>query len=188
MRETWRRRRTSLSRRSSGRWSESRRALPRLARAGPIPFKAWLIVISMNLGKNHRRNRQRWKRVVVNRPPPEAWEPAESVDRLERQERARSVDRAVRALTPRQKEVFVLRIDRELRFTEIAQLLSTTPNNCKVHFHHAVRRLKAQLNADQDAESGSVRDPSDSTSEPPRRAEPRYDRARSTHRARALSA
>ena len=41
-----------------------------------------------------------------------------------------------------QREVFTLRIDGELPFAEIATAIGITENNAKVHFHHAVQRLK----------------------------------------------
>ncbi|MGZ6070466.1 MAG: RNA polymerase sigma factor, partial [Myxococcaceae bacterium] len=45
----------------------------------------------------------------------------------------------------RQREVFALRVDGELPFAEVARVLDITENNAKVHFHHAVRRLRERL-------------------------------------------
>jgi len=61
---------------------------------------------------------------------------------LERAERERLVRASVLSLPRRQREVLTLRIDAELPFREIAEMLGITENNAKVHFHYAVRRLR----------------------------------------------
>ncbi|HET9158516.1 MAG TPA: sigma factor-like helix-turn-helix DNA-binding protein, partial [Myxococcaceae bacterium] len=43
------------------------------------------------------------------------------------------------------REVFALRVDGEMPFAEVAAVLGITENNAKVHFHHAVRRLRERL-------------------------------------------
>jgi RNA polymerase sigma-70 factor (ECF subfamily) len=120
----------------------AKRALPRLGQSGPVPFKAWLVRIAINLGKNHIRGRRLWRLVPVE-DVPEAAEPSNAVQRLERRQIDHAIRQAVLTLPRRQREVFTLRVDGELPFAEIAQALSTTENNCKVHFHLAVKRLKA---------------------------------------------
>lgn len=131
----------------------ARRALPRLSKAGEIPFKAWLARIAINLGKNHLRQATRWRPAPVAalesapEPGPSA---ADALDRAEREKRTRA---AVLELPRRQREVLTLRIDGGLAFAEIAQALGITANAAKVHFHHAVQRLKARM-ANEDAEEG----------------------------------
>jgi RNA polymerase sigma-70 factor (ECF subfamily) len=46
-----------------------------------------------------------------------------------------------------QREVLTLRIDGDLPFAEIAEILGISENNAKVHFHHAVKRLKLLMAA-----------------------------------------
>src|SRR5205085_1979056 len=41
------------------------RSLPRLGKSG-VPFRAWLLRIAVNLGKNHSRARRTWKLVAVS--------------------------------------------------------------------------------------------------------------------------
>ena len=96
------------------------------------------------MGKNHARDGRRWR-----------LEPVDSVDlpapgsgvteRIEAEQRRRMVRAALDALTRRQREVFALRVDGELPFAEVARVLGITENNAKVHFHHAVRRLRERL-------------------------------------------
>jgi RNA polymerase sigma-70 factor (ECF subfamily) len=61
---------------------------------------------------------------------------------LSRAEDARRMRAAVVELPRRQREVLTLRIDGDLPFAEVAKVLGITENNAKVHFHHAVRRLR----------------------------------------------
>jgi len=95
----------------------------------------------VNLGRNHVRDTRRWQRAPVGAAdalPVQALGTAA----LERAERERALRASVLALPPRQREVLTLRIDAELPFREIAELLGITENNAKVHFHYAVRRLR----------------------------------------------
>jgi len=45
-------------------------------------------------------------------------------------------------LTRLQREVFLLRAQQGLEYDDIAAALATTPGAARVHYHHAVRRLK----------------------------------------------
>jgi RNA polymerase sigma-70 factor (ECF subfamily) len=44
-----------------------------------------------------------------------------------------------------QREVFLLRAQQGLEYGEIAAALDTTPGAARVHYHHAVKRLKEWL-------------------------------------------
>jgi RNA polymerase sigma-70 factor (ECF subfamily) len=41
-----------------------------------------------------------------------------------------------------QREVFLLRVQEGSDYTQIAAALGTTPGAARVHYHHAVKRLK----------------------------------------------
>ena len=121
----------------------ARRTLPRFTTSEP-PFRAWLLRIAINLGKNAARDRKRWKLVSVDlaREP----EPGASAHAaLERAEAEALTRRAVLELPPRQREVFVLRIDAGLPFAEVAETLGITETNAKTHFHYAVKRLRDEV-------------------------------------------
>jgi RNA polymerase sigma-70 factor (ECF subfamily) len=117
----------------------ARRAL--WLRSKAPPFRAWLFRIAVNLGRNHARDVRRWRLVHVRAAEEVPVPPAGSTG-LERDERDRAVRAAVLNLPRRQREVLTLRIDAELSFREIAEVLRITENNAKVHFHHATRRLR----------------------------------------------
>jgi RNA polymerase sigma-70 factor (ECF subfamily) len=124
----------------------ARRALPRLEREnGEVPFKAWLLRIAINLGKNHLRDTSRWTTVPLDAVGGQRAEGASAAEQLERAQDEAAVRRAVLSLPRRQREVFTLRIDGGLSFAEVAAALGITEGNAKTHFHHALKRLKEEV-------------------------------------------
>jgi RNA polymerase sigma factor (sigma-70 family) len=109
---------------------------------GPLPFRAWLLRIAVNLGKNHARDVRRWRRAPVEEAETAAPVACVGAAALEREEQARAIRAAVIGLPRRQREVLTLRIDAELPFADIANVLGTTENAAKVSFHQAVKRLR----------------------------------------------
>ena len=51
----------------------------------------------------------------------------------------------VRTLPRLQRDVFLLRAQQGMPYEEIAGALGTTPGAARVHYHHAIKRLKALL-------------------------------------------
>jgi RNA polymerase sigma-70 factor, ECF subfamily len=116
----------------------------------PGLFRAWLVRIAVNVGKNHARDVGRWRfenaDVLAEAPAPGQ----DAVALLERAEQRRRVRTALGCLSARQREVVTLRVDSGLPFKEVAQALQITENNAKVHFHHAVKRLKAAMEGESE--------------------------------------
>src|SRR4051812_42043567 len=85
-----------------------------------IPFRAWLIRVAVNLGKNHVRQAARWAAeplgAEVDPPAPGPL----AVEALEAAERSRMARAMALQLPRRQREVLTLRIDAGLSFEEIA--------------------------------------------------------------------
>ncbi len=123
----------------------SRRVFSRWSPTGPTPFRAWLVRIALNLAKNHARQGLRWRRMELVEVKEIAAPDQSAQESLERAERERQVRAAVLALPRRQREVLTLRVDGGLGFREIAETLGITETNAKVNFHHAVKRLRAQV-------------------------------------------
>ena len=74
-----------------------------------------------------------------NREIPDTADPhAEVVS----EELRRRLEEAVSRLPPMQRSVFLLRAQQGLEYEEIAAALGTTVGAARVHYHHAVRRLK----------------------------------------------
>lgn len=116
-----------------------------LRRDEAVPFRAWLLRIAVNLGKNHARDAGRWRLAPVDAIDRSVSMPPTAPDAIERADRERLVRAEVLRLPRRQREVLTLRIDAELSFAEIGATLGITENNAKVHFHYAAKRLRATL-------------------------------------------
>lgn len=124
----------------------SGRVFSRWRLTSPTPFRSWLVRIALNLAKNHARQGYRWRPALLTDVEDAAADPKETAqESLERQERERVLRAAVLALPRRQREVLTLRVDAGLPFRDIAETLGITENNAKVQFHHAVKRLKAEM-------------------------------------------
>jgi RNA polymerase sigma-70 factor (ECF subfamily) len=133
----------------------SGRVFSRWRMTSPTPFRSWLVRIALNLAKNHARQGYRWRPALLTEVEEAAADPRETPqESLERRERERSLRAAVLALPRRQREVLALRVDGGLPFRDIAETLGITENNAKVQFHHAVKRLKAEVAGAPEEKSG----------------------------------
>ena len=113
---------------------------------GASSFRTWLMTIGSNILKDAWRRRSR--RPVV------ALEDREIVDQAsDPQSEAVAEDLAarlgacVRSLPRLQRDVFLLRAQQGMQYEEIAGALGTTQGAARVHYHHAIKRLKALLKA-----------------------------------------
>lgn len=111
---------------------------------GTATFRTWLLAIGSNAVKDMHRRRARRQVVSIDErdvpdrgPNPHAA--AVESDLVER------LERAVERLTPMQREVFLLRAQQGASYEEIAEVLGTTSGAARVHYHHAVKRLKGEL-------------------------------------------
>jgi RNA polymerase sigma-70 factor, ECF subfamily len=122
-----------------------------------IPFRAWLLRLTINLGKNQlRAGRARaahpLESVTAPMPGPNAAETLEAV------QQQRAVRAAVLELPARQREVFTLRIDSGLSFDDIGGVLGIQPGNARAAFHLAVKRLKVLVELGENGEAGDSPD------------------------------
>jgi RNA polymerase sigma-70 factor (ECF subfamily) len=115
---------------------------------GAVPFRRWLTRIAVNLAKNHLRNERRFDRAGLELLGPSVVPPV-GADGLLRAERTARLRAEVLQLPRRQREVVTLRIDAELPFAEIAEVLGITENAAKVTFHHGSRRLREALRREE---------------------------------------
>jgi RNA polymerase sigma-70 factor (ECF subfamily) len=107
---------------------------------GQCRFRTWLMTIGGNVLKDAHR---RWRRTLVV-PLPEDVRDTDG-DPHERAVAGEAEQRLAAELEqlPRlQREVFLLRAQQGLEYEEIAAALGTTPGAARVHYHHAVKRLK----------------------------------------------
>lgn len=112
-------------------------------------FRPWLLRITANLAKNYIRDNARLVHTEPGfEPPPGTFDSPSSVapdDAYDAAVRHHAVRQAVATLPDRQREVVLLRIDGQLSFAEIGEVLGITENNAKVTFHHAVKKLRESL-------------------------------------------
>jgi len=110
---------------------------------GGSAFRTWLLAIGANLLKDRRRQ---WKkRVVVELTvdvPDRSGDPAAEAEAGWTAER---LSEEIGRLARLQREVFLLRAQQGLDYGEIAQGLGISEGSARVHFHHAVKRLKEKI-------------------------------------------
>jgi RNA polymerase sigma-70 factor, ECF subfamily len=110
---------------------------------GEASFRSWLFRIGGNLGRDLYRREGR--RVVLTISDADLRDPADpqaEVEAADVQDRLRS---GIGRLTRMQREVFVLRAQQGMDYEEIATALETSAGAARVHYHHAVKRLKELL-------------------------------------------
>jgi RNA polymerase sigma-70 factor (ECF subfamily) len=110
---------------------------------GGAAFRTWLFRITANLALNHLRDHRRTlpaEDAGVNVPID-----AVGAERIDDAQRRAQLFRALDSLPPKQRLVLELRVFEELPFREVAQIAGCTENAAKVNFHHAVKRLRAQI-------------------------------------------
>src|SRR5712692_10081870 len=102
---------------------------------GQCQFRTWLMTIGGNVLKDaHRRSRR--SRVVPL---------GDDLRATDGDPHERAVAGEAEQLPRMQREVFLLRAQQGLEYDEIAAALGTTPGAARVHYHHAVRRLKEHM-------------------------------------------
>jgi RNA polymerase sigma-70 factor, ECF subfamily len=69
----------------------------------------------------------------------------DALDGMVAEESMRRVRQAVNALSPKQREVFTLRLEQGLSYKEIAELVGSTEGAARVHYHNAMRAVKEFL-------------------------------------------
>jgi RNA polymerase sigma-70 factor, ECF subfamily len=107
---------------------------------GDGPFRGWLFRIAGNLLKDGFRHRR--GRVDVTLEDHDIVDRADPAGELAADETAERIRIGLQGLPRLQREVFCLRVEQGLEYPEIATALGTTPGAARVHYHHAVRRLK----------------------------------------------
>ncbi len=107
---------------------------------GGASFRTWLLTIGGNLLKDRRRQ---WKRrhVIALTPdvPDTSRDPSGEAEAGWMAARLRD---GIGRLARLQREVFLLRAQQGLDYEEIARALEISAGAARVHYHHAVKRLK----------------------------------------------
>ena len=110
---------------------------------GESGFRSWLFSIAANLLKDERRKRRgRTVLSLVESDLPATPGPDEEHAAAEAGERIRA---GLAELPRLQREVFLRRVQGGEAYDAIAAAVGSTPGAARVHFHHAVKRLKELL-------------------------------------------
>ena len=117
---------------------------------GEASFKSWLLRICSNLSINELQRAWRRQEFVPGEGLSEDFErlasPGESsFDKLAEREARSYLREAIDLLSPRQRQVALLRIYEDLSFHEVGEACGISANNAKVTYHHAVRNIRKFL-------------------------------------------
>ena len=117
---------------------------------GRSKLYTWIYRIGTNEALSLLRSRKRKATLALDDPELHAVEPR-AVQELDGEAIQKALQRAMEGLPERQRQVFVLRYEEEMPYTEMAELLDLSTGALKASYHHAVRKvevaLKAQLGA-----------------------------------------
>ena len=111
---------------------------------GESSFRTWLFTIAKRLLLDRRRAERR-SRIVTGVSEGDGITQFDALDTMVADESLRRVRTAVESLSPRQREVFTLRVEQGLSYKEIAELIGSTEGAARVHYHNAVRAVKEFL-------------------------------------------
>lgn len=110
---------------------------------GGASFRTWLLAIGGNVLKDRRR---RWRRDQVVALTPDLRDPGgDPGAHAEAGWTAERLEEGIARLARLQREVFLMRAQQGLGYEEIASGLGITEGAARVHYHHAVKRLKAWI-------------------------------------------
>jgi len=110
---------------------------------GQCQFRTWLMTIGANVMKDAARRAKRQQVLPLQDSlPARDGDPHEDAVA---NEAAQRLQIGLAKLPRLQREVFLLRAQQGLEYEEIAAALDTTPGAARVHYHHAVKRLKEFL-------------------------------------------
>jgi RNA polymerase sigma-70 factor (ECF subfamily) len=110
---------------------------------GEASFRSWLFRIGSNLRKDlYRREGGRIVLPIEDTEVPDSADPQGEAGASEMEQRLRE---GLGRLPRLQREVFLLRAQQGMDYDEICASLGTTPGAARVHYHHAVKRLKEMM-------------------------------------------
>ena len=107
-------------------------------------LRTWLFTIARRLMLDRRRSERR-RRERVEIAEGDAVTQFDALDAVVADETRRKLGAAVQGLSPKQREVFTLRVTEGLTYKEIADVVGTTEGAARVHYHNAMQAIKEFL-------------------------------------------
>lgn len=111
---------------------------------GDSAFRTWLFTIARRLVLDRRRSERR-SRNISSVEEGDAVTQFDALDGMVADESLLRVRRALGALSPKQREIFTLRVEQGLSYKEIADITGSTEGAARVHYHNAMRAVKEFL-------------------------------------------
>jgi RNA polymerase sigma-70 factor, ECF subfamily len=107
---------------------------------GGATFRTWLFTIGSNALRDiYRKQKPKMIVSIEDHNIPGSSNPEAELAASETEQRIRE---GIARLPRLQREVFLLRVQEDTGYDEIAAALGTTPGAARVHYHNAVKRLK----------------------------------------------
>ena len=110
---------------------------------GEARVSTWLYRTALNVCFERIRAEERQRR--FREQAPEAEMAASPEQAVMESEVLAAVDKAVKALPPRQRAIFVLKQYQDMRFSEIAAILDISEGGAKASYHKALLTLRERL-------------------------------------------
>jgi len=108
-------------------------------------FSSWLFSIAHNTAMDSIRKNNRQRIVETVEEPDFYAGTANPHQEIVNKETTQIISSAIEKLSPKQKEVFLLRINGELTFKEISELTGESLNTVLSHMHYSVKKLRKIL-------------------------------------------
>lgn len=115
---------------------------------GRQAFAAWIFRIAANLAKNEIRFRA--TKTFQNLENAQLSTAPHYEDEINRDAQRQAMRQALEDLPDKQHRCVVLRIDAELSFREIGEIVGCSEASARVNFHHGLKALKSALTADSE--------------------------------------
>ncbi len=110
---------------------------------GTAAFRTWLLAIGSNALKDLRWRKRAVVLPIEERDVPDAG--ADPHDGTVERDLLERLQEQVSRLPPKQRDVFLMRAQQGAEYEDIARALNTSVGAARVHYHQAVKRLKAVL-------------------------------------------
>ncbi len=112
-------------------------------------FSSWLFTIAHNTAMDNLRLRKK-EEMISGIDPDDLRSPNDTHKQFINDEETRMIEKAIKTLPAKQKEVFLLRIYGEVSFKEIAELTKEPINTVLSHMHYSVKKLKKIIGSKND--------------------------------------
>jgi RNA polymerase sigma-70 factor, ECF subfamily len=109
-------------------------------------FKTWLYRIGINQVSNHRKS-GKYNREILNETLLQIndCQQPEIIEKLIEKDYSRLLSAAIDSLPPKQKMTLSLRVDKDLKNREIAEILDCPLGTVKANLFHAINHIKSTL-------------------------------------------